>query len=97
MNNDIRESIGRLQQLPTGDLAATSDVLTTLLAALRKEITSRSGELAGVDHFAFVGPAGELTTLLQLTNAVIQAKAELDKLTTAAGKAIQRVLKKAPK
>ena len=47
-------------------------------------------------HTAFSTAADELTTHLQLANAVIQAKAELGKLQVAAGKALQRLWKKVP-
>ena len=47
-------------------------------------------------HTAFSVAADDLTTLLQLANAVIQTKGELGKLETAATKAIQRLWKKVP-
>jgi hypothetical protein len=99
MNNDIRESLARLTQIPPTSLDAANGELTTLLGALRKEIESRSGALHGpeVTHTAFTVAADDLTVLLQLANVVIQTKTELGKLETAATKAIQRVWKKAPK
>ena len=70
--------------------------MTTLLTGLRKEIESRSGALHGPDVCTWCSarPPTNLTTHLQLANAVIQAKGELGKLQIAAGKALQRLWKK---
>jgi len=98
MTDDIRASLARLKEIPTTDLDAANGELTTLLIGLRNEIESRSGALHGPDvsHTAFSAAADELTTHLQLANAVIQAKGELGKLQIAAGKALQRLWKKVP-
>ncbi len=99
MNNDIRESISRLGQIKTGDLAATSEELTTLLAALRKEIEAKTGVVNRSESTdpAYATAANDLVSLLQLSQAAVDASAEMDKLATVAGKAVSRVLKKAPK
>ena len=98
MTDDIRASLARLKEIPTASLDAANGELTTLLTGLRKEIESRRGALHGPDvtHTAFSVAADDLTTLLQLANAVIQTKGELGKLEMAAGKAIQRLWKKVP-
>ena len=98
MTDDIRASLARLKEIPTASLDAANGELTTLLTGLRQEIESRSGALHGPDvtHTAFSAAADELTTHLQLANAVIQTKAELGKLETAATKAIQRLWKRVP-
>jgi len=99
MNKDIRESISRLEQLRTGDLAGTSDELTTLLTALRNEVEAKTGVVNTADSSdpAYTAASGDLVGLLQLTQVVVDAKTELGKLALAAGKAVSRVLKKAPK
>ena len=99
MTDDIRQSLTRLEQTSTADLKAAEGELTTLLTALRKEVEAQTGVLNNADstHPAYNAAASDLVGLLQLTQAAVDAKAEVGKLTTAAGKAIQRVLKKAPK
>ena len=99
MNNDIRESLARLKQLRIADLAGTDDELTVLLAALRKEVETQTSVLNSADSAdpAYSTAANGLVDLLQLTQAAATSKTELGKLAMAAGKAVQRVLKKAPK
>jgi hypothetical protein len=99
MTDDIRQSLTRLEQIAAADLKATEEELTTLLVALRKEVEAQTGVLNSADstHPAYNAAASDLVGLLQLTQAVVDAKTEVGKLTTAAGKAVQRVLKKAPK
>ncbi len=99
MNSDIRESLARLGQLKVPDLTGASDELATLLAALRKETEAQTAVVNAADAGdpAHSTAASNLVTLLQLTQAAVDAKAELGKLMLAAGKAVSRVLKKAPK
>ena len=99
MNNDIRESLTRLGQLKVPDLTGTSDELETLLAALRKEVEAKTAVVNTADASdpAYNAAASNVVMLLQLTQTAVDAKAELGKLMLAAGKAVSRVLKKAPK
>ncbi len=99
MNNEIRESIGRLNQLRVGDLAGTHGELTTLLAALRKETEAKSTVVNTADSTdpAYSIAASNLVELLQLTQAAVDANAKLQKLMVSAGEAVSRVLKKVPK
>jgi len=99
MNNEIRESIGRLNQLRVGDLAGTHGELTTLLTALRKETEAKSTVVNTADSTdpAYNTAARDLVELLQLTQAAVDAKAKLQKLMVSAGEAVSRVLKKVPK
>ena len=102
MNNpihEVRESLARLGQLRLGDLAGTGDELTTLLAALRQEVEAQTGTVNTADSSdpAYGHAANDLVELLQLTQAAVDAKAKLNKLAIAAGEAVSRVLKKAPK
>jgi hypothetical protein len=99
MNNDIRQSLARLEQIPPAELNATDGELTVLLTALRKEVESQTGVLNNADpaHATYTVAADDLTALLQLTNTVIHTKAELAKLVTAAEKTMQRVWKRVPK
>lgn len=99
MNSDIRESLGRLKQLRIADLAATDDELTVLVTALRKEVETQTGVVNTADSTApaYSAAASDLVGLLQLTQAAVDAKTELGKAAAAAGKAVGRVLKKAPK
>jgi hypothetical protein len=99
MTNDIRESLARLKQLRITDLGATDDELTILVTALRKEVETQTGVVNTADSInpAYTAAASDLVGLLQLSQAAVDAKAELGKLAGAAGKAIGRVLKKAPK
>jgi hypothetical protein len=99
MTNDIRESLARLKQLRAADLGTTDDELTIVVTALRKEVETQTGVVNTADSTnpAYTAAAGDLVGLLQLSQAAVDAKAELGKLAGAAGKAIGRVLKKAPK
>lgn len=105
MNNpirEVRESLGRLSQLGEtrlGDLAASSDELAVLLLALRAEVEAQTSVVNTADSSdpAYNHAASDLVELLQLTQAAVDAKAELGRLAAAAGKALNRVLKKAPK
>ncbi len=99
MNNDIRESLARLETVPPTDLTAAGEELTTLLAALRTEVETQTGVLNAADstHPTYSTAANDLVGLLQLTQAAAASRTELGKLATAAGKAVQRVLKKTPK
>jgi len=99
MNNDIRQSLARLKQVPPADLNAADGELTILLTALRKEVESQTGVLNNTEptHESYSATADDLTALLQLTNAVIHTKAELGKLATTAEKTMQRVWKRVPK
>ena len=99
MNKDIRESISRLEQLRAVDLAAIDNELTVLLSALRKEVEAKTGVVNTADSSdpAYSAASGDLVGLLQLTQTVVDAKAEVGKLAVALGKAVSRVLKKAPK
>jgi len=99
MTNDIRESLARLQQLSPVKLDEADAELSTLLSALREDVKAHTLLVAEADPMnpAYAGDAADLAALLELTSAVVAAKTEVGKLTTAAGKAIQRVLKKAPK
>jgi len=99
MNSDIRESLVRLKQLRIADLAATDDELAILVTALRKEVETQTGVVNTADSTdpAYSTAASDLVGLLQLTQVAVDAKTELGKLTTAAGKIVSRVLKKAPK
>jgi hypothetical protein len=99
MNNDIRQSLARLKDIPPADLNAADGELTILLTALRKEVELQTGVLNNTDpaQAAYTVAADDLTALLQLTSAVIHTKAELGRLATTAEKAVQRVWKKVPK
>jgi hypothetical protein len=99
MTNEIRESITRLEALSPANLEATEAELTTLVAATQKEVTAQSNVLGGTGrtHDAYSMAAGYLVALLQLSQAAIEATAELNKLNVAAKKAVAKVLKKAPK
>ena len=99
MNSDIRESLVRLKQLRIADLAATDDELAILVTALRKEVETQTGVVNTADSTdpAYSTAASDLVGLLQLTQVAVDAKTELGKLAVAAGKAVGRVLKKAPK
>lgn len=99
MNSDIRESLGRLGQVRIADLAGIDNELTTLLTALRKEVETQTGVVNTADSTdpAYNTAANNLVGLLQLTQAAADSKREVDKLVFAAGKAISRVMKKAPK
>jgi hypothetical protein len=99
MTDDIRQSLARLEQVPPADLNAAEGELTTLLTALRKEVETQTGVLNSADstHPAYSTAASDLVGLLQLTQAAVDAKTEVGKVATAAGKAVQRVLKKIPK
>ena len=99
MNADIRESLGRLGQVPAADLAGIDRELTTLLAALRKEVETQTSVVNTADSTdpAYSAAANDLVGVLQLTQAAADSKKELDKLVYSAGKIIGRVMKKAPK
>ena len=99
MNNDIRESLARLKQIRVADLAAADSELTTLVSTLRKEVEAQTSVVNTADSAdaAYSAAASDLVGLLQLTQAAVEAKTELGKVTMAAGKAVSRVLKKAPK
>ena len=99
MNSDIRESLARLKQLRIADLATTDDELAILVTALRKEVETQTGVVNTADSTdpAYSTAASDLVGLLQLTQVAVDAKTELGKLAVAAGKAVRRVLKKAPK
>jgi len=99
MNSDIRESLGRLGQARIADLAGIDNELTTLLTALRKEVETKTSVVTTADSTdpAYSAAASDLVVLLQLTQAAADSKAELSKLAVSAGKAISRVMKKAPK
>jgi hypothetical protein len=99
MNSTIRESLSRLGQINPADLDAASAELTTLLAALRKEVETRTSVVNTADSTdsIYSVAASDVVGLLQLTQAVVDSRAELGKLAGVASKAIGRVLKKAPK
>jgi hypothetical protein len=99
MKSDIRESLGRLEGIPPTDLKAAGEELTTLLATLRTEVEMQTDVLNTADstHPTYSTAANDLVGLLQLTQAATASRTELGKLAFAAGKAVQRVLKKAPK
>ena len=99
MNNDIRQSLSRLGQINPADLDTASAELTTLLAALRKEVETKTSVVNAADSTdpAYSAAASDLVGLLQLTQAAVDSRAELGKLASAASKAVGRVLKKAPK
>ena len=99
MNNEIRESLTRLGQLKVPDLTGTCDELATLLAALRKAVEAKTAVVNTADASdpAYNAAASDVVMLLQLTQTAVDAKAELGKLMLAVGKAVSRVLKKAPK
>ena len=99
MNNDIRDSVSRLGQINPANLDAASAELTILLASLRKEVETKTSVVNAADSAdpAYNSAAGDLMGLLQLTQVAVDSKTELGKLATAAGKAVSRVLKKAPK
>ena len=98
MTNDIRQSITRLEALSPADLEAAGAELTVLVAAVQKEVAAQSSVLSKADqsHAAYSTAAGDLVVLLQLSQAAIEASAELGKLNVAAKKAVAKVLKKAP-
>ena len=99
MTDDIRQSLSRLGQVNPADLDAASAELTSLVTALLTEVETRTGVVNTADSTdpAYSAAASDLVGLLQLTQAAVDAKTEVGKLTAAAGKAVQRVLKKAPK
>lgn len=102
MNNpirEVRESLARLGQIRVADLAATSNELTTLHSALRKEVEAQTAVVNTADSSdpAYHHAASDLVELLQLTQAAVDAKNELDKLMVSVGKVVSRVLRKAPK
>jgi hypothetical protein len=99
MNSDIRESLARLGKLRVNDLAGTGDELEVLLGALRKQVETQTGVVNTADASdpAYTAASNDLVGLLQLTQAAVNAKAEMTKLTLASGNAVSRVLKKAPK
>ncbi len=99
MNSDIRESLDRLGQVPSTDLAGIDNELTTLLTALRKEVENQTGVVNTADSTdpAYSAAASDLVVLLQLSQAAADSKAELSRLAVSAGKAVGRVTKKAPK
>ena len=99
MNNDIRESINRLGQIKAADLGDIDHELATLQTVLRKEIETQTGVVNSADSTdpAYHAAASDLVGLLQLAQAATDTRKELDKLVFSAGKAVSRVLKKAPK
>ena len=99
MTDDIRQSLARLERVPPADLNAAGGELTILLTALRNEVEAQTGVLNGADstHPAYSAAASDLVGLLQLTQTAVDAKTEVGKLATAAGRTVQKVLKKAPK
>jgi len=99
MNNDIRESLSRLERLNAADLDTASAELTTLLGALRKEVETQTSVVNAADSTdpAYSTAASNLVGLLQLTQAAVDSRTELGKLANAASKAVGRVFKKTPK
>ena len=99
MNNDIRESLSRLGQINSADLDSAGAEVTTLLAALRKEVETETGVVNTADSTdpAYSTAASDLVGLLQLTQTAVEARTELGRLASAASKAVGRLLKKAPK
>jgi hypothetical protein len=99
MTDDIRQSLARLEQIRLADLAAADSELTVLLTTLHKEVETRTNVLNTTDSTepAYNTASSDLVDLLQLTKAVVDTKTELGKLALAAGKALQRVFKKATK
>jgi len=99
MTDDIRQSLSRLGQINPADLDPASAELTTLLAALRKEVETQTSVVNAADSTdpAYSTAASDLMGLLQLTQAAVDSRTELGKLAGAASKAVGRVLKKAPK
>ncbi len=99
MTDDIRQSLSRLGQINPSDLDTASAELTTLLAALRKEVETQTSVVNAADSTdpAYGTAASDLVGLLQTTQAAVDSRTELGKLASAASKAVGRVLKKAPK
>lgn len=99
MNNEIRESINRLGQIKAADLGDIDHELATLETLLRKEIETQTGVVNAAESRdpAYSTAASGLVAMLQLAQAATDSRKELDKLVFAAGKAVARVTKKAPK
>lgn len=99
MNSEIRESLGRLGQIKPADLGGTDHELATLQTLLRKEIETQTGIVNAADTSepAYATASSELVVLLQMAQAANESRREMDKLVLSAGKAVSRVLKKAPK
>jgi len=99
MTNDIRESLARLEQIKAADLGDIDHELATLETLLRKEIETQTGVVNTAESRdpAYSAAASGLLVLLQLAQAATDTRKELDKLVLSAGKAVSRVLKKAPK
>lgn len=97
--NEVRESLARINTLLISDLKGTSDELRTLIAAIRKETDAKSEVLRTADSGdqAYIAASNGLVELLQLNQAAVAANAEIDRLCLAAGKAVAKVMKKAPK
>lgn len=99
MTNAISQSIARLEALSAANLDAAEVELTALVAAIQNGIAAQSGVLSEANqlHGIYSAAAGDLVVLLQLSQAAIEANAELSKLSAAAKKAVAKVLKKALK
>ncbi len=99
MNNEIRESIDRLAQIKIADMSSLDGELATLQTVLHKEIEAKTAlvNTAEPTDSAYRTAANDLVVLLQLAEAAADTRDELTKLTHSAGKAVSRVLKKAPK
>jgi len=99
MNSDIRESLDRLDQIEAADLGGIDQELATLQTLLRKEIETQTSVVNTADTTdpAYSASTSDLVVLLQLSQAAADSKAELCRLAVSAGKAVSRVLKKAPK
>ena len=97
--NEVRESLARINTLLISDLKGTSDELRTLIAAIRKESDAKSEVLRTADSGdpAYIAASNGLVELLQLNQAAVAANSEIDRLCLAAGKAVAKVMKKAPK
>lgn len=99
MNNDIRESLARLEQIKPADVGGIDNELATLQTAVRKEIETQTSVVntADLTDPAYSIAANDLVGLLQLSQAAADGRAEVTKLVYVAGKVMGRVLKKAPK
>jgi hypothetical protein len=96
MTNAIRNSLTRLQQIPAGRLDEITAELTALAVNLRSEVEAQNAALTNASHADYGAVAIQQVGLLQLTQATVAAKLELERLMAAADKVLQRVWKKAP-
>lgn len=99
MTNEIRESLTRLEQALVSDLKGAGTELQTLITAVRKETEAKGVVLRTADSGdpSYLAASDGLVELLQLNQAAVAASTKIERLAVAAGKAVSRVLKKAPK